>query len=345
MHIEVWHYLHHCLAESLRRPAGDFPEGFSRLVEKYLENPKTRVYNCPQQQLGELSCDLAFEMSKLSRKELAQEPQPSYVARVLSDLLAERPENWIITSAVDSGHLNFFLTPTFAIDFSRALLGAEEGELLAFGSLLLGEQSEFEIGFAEGLEHSLECRELLVRAKRESPEEMMEFSKSRDLSKAVLSERDFSVLLALLADPDFEVESYLMGLASRMNVPWYFERFAKDCGEFLSKFEVCDMTSGLASGEDLAALETLRGVFSFRDCFCQSLLSKKPERLLGHLLACIRQFYEQYNSPRARALTSERPLRPADLNFLLFVELLRRFFRASLRSLRLSGLTSGIAAT
>ncbi len=275
------------------------------------------VEDCPDDIDADASTPFVFKLASELSTRRGELVAPLDVAAAATELLRESmagfAEPLFEFEIGGGGHLNAKRTAAFVPAFFAAaeLRGASsfyatESFLTVPGTLEPSRElvADWEHIFAE----------LRVAVGDEKAElaELCSRAESRQTPRAELL-----MMLAAASDCELSLRPFLLGLGGRQNVPWYLRRFLNDASAFAA-----ECSSALQShSRDVGLMpeslpprfeELLILLLRLRSRYLIAARRRRPDQLLGHLLALVRAFYSNYNHPSVRAL-NESVISPAQL--------------------------------
>lgn len=248
------------------------------------------VETCPTQYDAQLTSPVLFSLTR--------DPQ-SLAQRFLETVsAADFPGRGLFLIEIGgAGHLNAQPTESFYRQFFLKLLESGPEILLNTATFVLPTTGE-EILLNQNWER------VCAALKSAAPEDAALLSKNDpEFSKA----QTRLMALGVLADDEISVEPFVLGLCSRENLPWLFQRFGDDMSASLKKSEdfLPELISELIAEPRLAALR--EGVLAFRGELLKASRLKRPEIFLAQLLGLLKSVYAQYNCPEFRAFIATPP--------------------------------------
>ena len=236
-----------------------------------------QVQSAPEEAEALLGSNLAFVIGKTLNKD------PKIIGKEIVELSLKGDSKFKLLQA-PSGFINASPTRQYLIEFLNSL----EQNL----------KSDNFFNF-----NSLDFRRVIQKTNNEDIDKL--------LSKGKLSSSDILMLIALLGDPELNVNPYLSGLKGKENIPWYLEKFKKDSSnlkneihysDFLPELGFCNITM-----ERNFHYQSLENVLTYQVHAFLSLRSfRKYEDLFSYCIKLVNSFYEYFNHPTFRSLESEQ---------------------------------------
>ncbi len=315
MHSEFYSWLRVALSEL---PGSVAPSGAEDTVTNFTA---FEVTDCPYPEVGVLSTNLAFTLSK---KLLTGEPPREVVPEVIANTLCARggeqgSEFRLVVGG--GGFLN--ATPSveaFCRYLSEIIFGS--GELYGVAPLFPGESRGLHLPDAPNF-YEKGLRNLLSR-REEAPRFLGAPRSARERDDAIM-------LLSILADSELDTGAYRRGLYGSENIPWYLERFAADYSRIGISLNTEDITLFASPiGQGLAD-PSIRWTLRTREVIAQAALFGRPDLIFSHLLLGVRRFYQLFNRPEARTeLRSKEVLETA-----VFGAIVKKFLNSTVPRLEI----------
>lgn len=275
------------------------------------------------------SSSIAFKLSQhlnlqQQEKEIKKEIYSNNITKALKENLEKYNTLPFVLEISGSVYLNAYLTKESSEKLFRIFLQTKEKDFFNLNCFLHPEIEtirKFEIK-----EYKIDWQQILSRFASEKDLLQQQLSVSIAAQKEIYFEQRL-IMLAALADKEFDLRIYLQGLAGRQNVPWYYAKFFKDCGTYLSFLEgkLKEITPEMSiEKNDFEMPEYLQNClcnfFSLRKVFFESFNCAKPEKIMALLLTLLRNFYDLYNRPNFRMLPREGFSRGEVLALKLYLE-------------------------
>jgi hypothetical protein len=275
------------------------------------------VTDAPRGIAAEVSSAVVFEIVALLRRTQTAVPEPTVVAQEIVEALlrlsaAEAP---LFTVEIGGGgHINAITTVHFQLLFLRQLFKSQGNCLFQRTPFVVPCLEAGDSGLSEAvmeIDMPLQMERMLRTLGAERAPDIMELcshAKSQlDCEQGIESDARL-MLLAALADSQLDCSSFLRGLQSRENVPWYLTRLLRDTKSFGERVTERSPSTGLElaalpSWKSPASQDAVMQLLRFRRSLALAGELRRPEILMGALLRAGHAFYNLYNRPNIRQLS------------------------------------------
>lgn len=280
-----------------------------------------RVEDCPPGIAGVVVSDLAFVLSKLIAKSLdGFQVVPAILAQGIVQELQDGAADTAQLFAVEAGGLGYLNgTPAdwFVDRFITGVASSGPGILFRPAAFITAREERAEESCRGPVTVAVDWPAAVERSRAQLGGEFSKFEQFL-AARGQPAADDVLMVLALLADPELDIDPYLLGLSGSENVPWYLRRF---CTNWRSYYAGCGKPAaeegravfswphkeGMSpdyrpafSSVDAAVSAGVRGVLQFRRSLFDAVSKKRPELLVRTLLKVVHCFYSYYNHPKWR---------------------------------------------
>lgn len=259
------------------------------------------VEDCPDDIDADVSTPFVFKLAAELSTAKGELVPPLLVADIAVELLRAEVPQLFTFEIGGGGHLNAKRTAEFVPRFFAAAAQRGPEVFYATESLLVAP------GSAEpGRPLVMDWEHLLADLKLAAGDEPEELAR---LCSGTPGTRELLMVLAAAADPELSFRPFLLGVGGRQNVPWYLDRFQGDAQQFVECVEARLTSDAAMVPLGPEALPTrfhplLSLLLRLRSRYLVAARRRRPDQLLGHLLALVRAFYSCYNHPSVRALSA-----------------------------------------
>jgi hypothetical protein len=202
-----------------------------------------------------------------------------------------------------TGFLNATATEKLKTELFQKLSVSELSSWFGASSILFGNSSQM----PELAKPIYSIAKVLARAKKKTNEDALVLVQKIE-ADSLPDRDDLIMLLAVSADENLDVDSYLAGLAGRENIPWLFQKVAEDISSFisiLSSEKVDSEKSWQRIFSDKRFSEAVQHILHFRKNYIDAVVCHRPDLLVGYLVSLIKYFYSFYNRLDVRSVPEQ----------------------------------------
>ena len=293
MHIEFALQLEAALNRAFGEPARKFLQ--SRLSSENGNLLRAfQIGECPPQVDAFVTSSITFALAK----EFSDRAPELLANRIVNDW----PSADFEIAIGGGGHLNATPRGDYAMRWFDAAVHAP-------ASVLFSPRSIFAAGASAAPESLSVNWDSLLRDAARSPDKNISALVAGVGSSSDLDKGRRMMLLGIIADPEIDSGPFLAGLSGSQNLPWYFQRRQQDGINFTALIDEKISATGNAPAPQSIVppfgRELMSSIAGFRLAWLEAVMFHSPQRLFGHLLRMLKNFYQLYNQPRFRALSSE----------------------------------------
>lgn len=284
------------------------------------------VTDAPRGIEAEVSSAVVFEIVAALRRTQTTVPEPIVFAQEIVEALSGLTSAGapLFTVAIGGGgHINGITTAEFRLLYLRQLLYSKGACLFELTPCVVLPASGMEnahlpeaVAAYDMLPQMDRILRTLIAERAPDIKELCNRAQAELETGQGIENDTRLMLLAALSDPQLDCTSFLRGLQSRENTPWYLSRALRDAELFSERISECIAATefelvALPSWQSLAVQTSVMQLLRFRHALMLSRVLKRPEILTGALLRAGHAFYNLYNRPNIRQLSfSDRPEMP-----------------------------------